>query len=913
MKTYYSDFTADGAKGSAAFITSPSTTIVYLYRRSPTTLTGSDRPNGSVIYTFITGYTDISAVTNGWSVTVPSGTDTLYVTAATAYSDPSNPPETTTILSNQWGIPRGISQNNLSGTSSKTVYLFKRGTSSTPPSVPSVASTYTFSTDVLLGTSGAGNTVSPFLNGWEQQASTDKSQGIYTFLTYATVFGTSTTDTISSTEWATPVVLTIDGTDGIDAVSGMLTNEVFTTSTASDGTGYTLTGSGGTFKVYSGVTDVTTSCTFSVVAPATANGLTMSIVSNTGVYSLSGASWTSDSQNFTLRAIYGTTTIDKTYTISKVKTGVAGMSYSITPNVNAIKKNSAGTTITPTTITFSGTSSSGTGAPSAYSGRFIISTSTDGTTFTAQSTSTVNETSRTYTIPGTASYVRGILYQAGGTTVELDRQTVPVIIDGTDGVDGAAAVSGNLTNDSIGLPALANGTVTSFSTANGQFKVYSGGTDVTAVSTFGTPILVGCTGTVNTDVNTPVSGQPRGYYQVTAMSADTATMTMAATYAGVTITKIFSLSKSVKAYEILATFPTTNNFEGRLVYLTAVVSATGTFPLSSGPSPGGLYGQYPAKQQYKYTTDNGWIGTSAADQVLGTLSSAQIASLDTTKLTGTIGANLIAANAIVASKFLAVDTNNLITDPNFTDAGSSAVNNYWFISGFTVSTDPSSTFVSGLGSPSALLSPTGNGTTSQGTSEAYPAATRITVEPSKPYRFFVRARVGAGFTGRIGIVARWYKYDPVQSTPTLISSTVTPVNVIRATNPTTGTETGNFTSTANTSAQNLNIEGVITSPSDAYFVRVGLQVAWSTTIANAGACAYALPRVMRAMNAEMVVDGSITADKLTVTQLSAVSATVGTLTTRTTSTDSGMEISDNIIKIYDTGGTIRVKLGNLAL
>jgi len=902
MKTFYSGFTADGVKGSAAFVTSTNTTILYLYRRSATTLTSTDKPNGNVIYTFVTGNTNVSSVTNSWSVTIPSGTDTLYVVAATAYSDVSNPVETITITSAQWSIPRSLSQNNLTGITTKTVYLFKRGLSSTPPSVPAVTSTYTFATDILLGTSDTdtGNTVSPFLNGWGQQANTDRTQGIYTFLTYATAIGSSTTDTIASAEWATPIVLTIDGTDGLDAVSGMLTNEVFTTSTLSDGTGYTLTGSGGTFKVYSGTNDVTTNSTFS--GTSTANGLTMTINPTTGVYTLSGASWTSDSQSFTLQAVYGTTTITKTYTISKVKTGVAGMSYSINPSVNAVKKDSSGTTITPTTVTFSATSSSGTGAPSAYSGRFIISTSPDGTTFTAQSTSTVNETSRSYTVPGTASYIRGVLYQAGGTTVELDRQTIPVIIDGTD---GAAAISGSLTNDSVGLTALANGTVISFASATGQFKVYSGGTDVTATATFSAPTLSGCTGTLNTNVNTPISGQPRGYYEVTAMTGDTASMTMTATYAGVSITKIFSLSKSVKAYEILASFPTTNLFEGRMVYLTAAVTATGTFPLASGP--------YPAKQQYKYTTDNGWIGISAANQVIGTLSSAQIANLDAGKLTGTLSADLIAANTIVASKFLAVDTNNLITDPNFTDAGSSATSNYWFISGFTVNTDPSSTFVSGLGSPSALVSPTGNGTISQGASEAYPAATRVSVEPSKPYRFFARARVSAGFTGRVGIVARWYKYDPAQSTPTLISSTVTATGIVRATNPSTGAEIGNFTATASTVAQNLNIEGVLTAPSDAQFVRMGLQVAWSTTLSNAGSCAYALPRAMRAMNAEMVVDGSITANKLTVTQLSAVSASVGTLTTRTSGTDSGMEISDNIIKIYDTGGTIRVKLGNLAL
>lgn len=698
MKTFYSDFTADGVKGSAAFVTSTNTTIVYLYRRSATTLASVDKPNGNVIYTFVTGNTDVSLVTNGWSVTIPSGTDTLYVVAATAYSNVSNPAETVAILTAQWGIPRALSQNNIKGTTSKTIYLFKRSTSSTPPAGPNGNVTYTVATDTT--------DLSLVTNGWALQANTDTAQGVYTFITYATIFATSTSDSISTVEWATPIVLSIDGTDGIN---------------------------------------------------------------------------------------------------------------------------------------------------------------------------------------------------------------------------GDPAISGSLTNDSVGLPALANGTVTSFADAVGQFKVFSGGSDVTAVTSptlvFGTPTLSGCTGTINTEANTPVSGFPKGYYRVTAMTADIASMTMTATYAGVTITKIFSLSKSIKAYEVLATFPTTNNFEGRLVYLTADVTATGTFPLASGPSPGGTYGIYPARQQYKYTTDNGWVGITAANQVLGTLGSAQIAALDASKLTGTLSADLIAANTIVASKFLAVDTNNLITDPNFTDAGSSATSNYWFISTFTVNTNPNSTFVSGLGSPSALVSPTGNGTTSQSASEAYPAATRVTVEPLKPYRFFARTRVSAGFTGRIGIVARWYKYDPALSTPTLISSTVTATGIVRATNPSTGTEIGDFRTTASTIAQNLDIEGVLTAPSDAQFVRIGLQVAWSTTLNNAGSCAFAFPRAMRAMNAEMVVDGSITANKLTVTELSAISAQIGVLNSSTNvnpNTGERVVISDGIIKVYDNSSTstttgIRVKLGNLAL
>jgi hypothetical protein len=82
-----------------------------------------------------------------------------------------------------------------------------------------------------------------------------------------------------------------DGEDGDDAITGFLTNESHTVASENDGTGYILTGSGGTFKVFDGLTDKTgDGPTYSVVAPAVKNGLTMSINATTGIYTLSGAS-----------------------------------------------------------------------------------------------------------------------------------------------------------------------------------------------------------------------------------------------------------------------------------------------------------------------------------------------------------------------------------------------------------------------------------------------------------------------------------------------------------------------------------------------------------------------------------------------------------------------------------------------
>lgn len=120
-----------------------------------------------------------------------------------------------------------------------------------------------------------------------------------------------------------------DGADGAPATSALLTNEAHNVAAADDGTGYSLTGAGGTMKVFYGSQDVTTSSAFTVVGSATKNGLTIAINASTGVYSLSGASWTSDSETFTLEATYAGLPIEKTYTITKSKGGANALLVSL--------------------------------------------------------------------------------------------------------------------------------------------------------------------------------------------------------------------------------------------------------------------------------------------------------------------------------------------------------------------------------------------------------------------------------------------------------------------------------------------------------------------------------------------------------------------------------------------------------
>jgi len=65
------------------------------------------------------------------------------------------------------------------------------------------------------------------------------------------------------------------------------------------------------------------------------------------------------------------------------------------------------------------------------------------------------------------------------------------------------------------------------------------------------------------------------------------------------------------------------------------------------------------------------------------------------------------------------------------------------------------------------------------------------------------------------------------------------------------------------------------------------------------------------VTATQIAAGAITAGSLGVTSLSAITANIGTL--RTATSGARMEIKDNVIKVYDASGVLRVQLGDLTL
>jgi hypothetical protein len=135
--------------------------------------------------------------------------------------------------------------------------------------------------------------------------------------------------------------------DGDGAFTGFLTNESHVVYANSDGSVPDYSDAGGSFKVYQGTVDVTSSCTFSVTSftgswdpddPFTNDN--PGINSETGTYSVRYLY--SNSGTITFRANYQGNNIDKTYSISKGVTGEDATRYYIKPINGTAIKNSFG-------------------------------------------------------------------------------------------------------------------------------------------------------------------------------------------------------------------------------------------------------------------------------------------------------------------------------------------------------------------------------------------------------------------------------------------------------------------------------------------------------------------------------------------------------------------------------------------
>lgn len=131
-------------------------------------------------------------------------------------------------------------------------------------------------------------------------------------------------------------------------------------------------------------------------------------------------------------------TATKRFTVRKVRDGGQGAAgenardYILELSSTALKRGSGGA-ITPSSLTAYTYYRDGTSTTRySYSGRIRFQTSTNGTSFTTVSTSSSNESSRTYSLSSLSTSIvsiRVILYAAGGTTSTLDMVTIPIVAD----------------------------------------------------------------------------------------------------------------------------------------------------------------------------------------------------------------------------------------------------------------------------------------------------------------------------------------------------------------------------------------------------------------------------------------------------------------------------------------------------
>ena len=281
-----------------------------------------------------------------WSATLPSynpKNELVYCSKGIAQAQPQG-----TDSSISWTTPI------LESLSDTVDFVFRR--SATNPGTPA--------------TTIAGTNPSGWYTNISNVPSSDNpmwvSQGSAGGITVNESGGSSTSSMLVAYEPATQL-------EGQDAPVGFLTNPSHTVATAEDGTGYNLTNAGGTFERFKGGTDLTGSNTTyamgtsGTAVSATQNGLTFTINQSTGVYTLSGGSWTSNEEVFTVRAIANSNTITQKYTIAKSLGGTAA--YDIdTDNLAVVFKASAA------------------GAVSSYSGsEMVIKVSKKGSPLSATS------------------------------------------------------------------------------------------------------------------------------------------------------------------------------------------------------------------------------------------------------------------------------------------------------------------------------------------------------------------------------------------------------------------------------------------------------------------------------------------------------------------------------------------------
>lgn len=241
-----------------------------------------------------------------------------------------------------------------------------------------------------------------------------------------------------------------------------LSNEVTLVPTSADGTGGNYSEAYTDVSVYLGTSDVSAAAQITVAVSAGVTGSWNPLQRRYSVTYLK-----SDVGAVTFTVIYSGLQMSKTFTVAKSKQGQTGAQgadgrvYQLQADTLVIKQG-ADNAYNPPRVTFSAYYRDGTSANRvAYAGRFVISESTNGTTYITKYTSSANEASHTYTPSApNVKNIRCILYASGGTTKALDMQGVAIVRD-----------INNLTQEDVFNILTNNGVVQGIYLQNGQLYI----------------------------------------------------------------------------------------------------------------------------------------------------------------------------------------------------------------------------------------------------------------------------------------------------------------------------------------------------------------------------------------------------------------------------------------------------------
>lgn len=527
---------------------------------------------------------------------------------------------------------------------------------------------------------------------------------------------------------------------------------------------------------------------------------------------------------------------------------------------------------------------------------------------------------------------------------------------GADGT-GTNAVSIVLSRTAVQLFGYADGSVPDYSSASGTLTVYSGATDVTASATLSASASSGVTGTINTATNTPVSGQPKGYYRITNMTGDVGSLTFTVLYNSVTYTATFSASKNKVGYEIVGTLPSTNLFEGRMVFLTtddklyrytgsawtAAVSGADitagtlqTAAFASSIEPVTIVSSVPGTKSTNsiFNTSDGklyrWNGSSYVASVATTDLSGQITgtqitdgAITTAKMTansingdrisaGTLDASKIVADSITAGQIAAGAISTSELSANAVTSSKIAVGDFT-VQAKNFGFEEGDTDWNKGGGWSINANNARTGSWSAACTSTAPSALR-------------NSQVVQTTPGEVFYIEGWLKYSGASGSGSYVrlrgldsggSEISTQAGNTVATGNTSYTKSsGTFTVPANVVGVNVEVVSDITGGT-CYVDDVRMIRASNSVLIEDGAV-IAAKVAANAITADKISAGAVTAAKISVTNLSAISADMGSITAGTIVLPSGGFIRSGQTA-YNTGtgfyigndsGTPRFSFGN---